>query len=232
MFRCEGQCGFTGSNDEVAAHEATCSFVIKTSRPESGAISKSTATNKPEASPPSSATNNAPCEKEEGWTTFGVCYRCDGECGFSGTFVEVATHQLTCSAHLQRATLPAEVPAALQAAQAQAYCASGRHETRYACDGNCGFTGTFHEVVVHEATCPACPRRRAARRRSPIFPLAHCWQSRTTTTSPIVNFCCAIWLICLVAAFVGVMVACSQQTECFSRSRGVKSGQGAGLGMV
>ena len=205
---------------EAAGIEAKVQLVSdETGESGSDAVSKSKATTEPEASPPSSTPDDAPSEIEE-VPDDGVRYRCDGKCGFAGTFAEVATHELTCSVVLEQSAGRGNK--------------GGRRETRYACDGNCGFTGTFYEVVVHEATCPACPRRRAARRRSPIFPLAHCWQSRTTTTSPIVNFCCAIWLICLVAAFVGVMVACSQQTECFSRdrSRGVKSGQGAGLGMV
>ena len=130
---------------EAAGIEAKVQLVSdETGESGSDAVSKSNATTEPEASPPSSTPDDAPCEIEE-VPDDGVRYRCDGKCGFVGTFAEVATHELTCSVVLEQSAGRGNK--------------GGRRETRYACDGECGFTGSYYEVAAHEATCPVAAKK-------------------------------------------------------------------------
>ena len=130
---------------EAAGIEAKVQLVSdETGESGSDAVSKSNATTEPEASPPSSTPDDAPSEIEE-VPDDGVRYRCDGKCGFAGTFAEVATHELTCSVVLEQSAGRGNK--------------GGRRETRYACDGNCGFTGSYYEVAAHEATCPVAAKK-------------------------------------------------------------------------
>eukprot|EP01043_Picozoa_sp_COSAG02_P010781 COSAG02_NODE_387_length_23294_cov_52.630610_3_plen_224_part_00 len=68
-------------------------------------------------------------------------YTCEFECGFVGTFSEVADHEVLCPKQPQ--PLSPVAPS-----------------SSYTCEFECGFVGTFVEVADHEARCPSQPQPR------------------------------------------------------------------------
>jgi hypothetical protein len=68
-------------------------------------------------------------------------YTCEYECGFVGTFSEVADHEVLCPKQPQ--PLSPVAPS-----------------SSYTCEFKCGFVGTFVEVADHEARCPSQPQPR------------------------------------------------------------------------
>ena len=124
-YGCEGACGFTGSFDEVAAHEKTCKLIsVQVDVNAHGA-----------SAPAGDSTAQLP---REGQTISAMSYGCEGACGFTGSFDEVAAHEKTCK---------------LISVQVDASARERTAQESWCCESGCGFKGAFDEVTQHERTC-------------------------------------------------------------------------------
>lgn len=110
-FYCEHECGFYDAYDVVEAHEKTCG-----KRPAEDGVELEIQLD--------TASGEAVLAKHT-----GKIFDCDFNCGFCGSFADVAAHEATCDKRM----------------------------TIFDCEFDCGFEGFFHVVQAHEQTCDRRP---------------------------------------------------------------------------